>query len=97
MEFCCKLYSIFASPLVTYTVGHLYKGHMGPGNLSTVEKLSTLQRWKGISTIGESVFGVLESVLCREVVYIIVSFIGRVLSFNSSLFSCSPWHSRTQN
>ena len=53
------------------------KDTLGPPNLSTVERLSTLQRWKCISTIRESIFGALESVLCREVVYM-VSFIRRV-------------------
>ena len=54
------------------------KDTLGPANLSTVERLSTLQRWKCMSTIGKSIFGALESVLCKEVVYM-VSFIGRVL------------------
>ena len=56
----------------------LEKDTLGPANLFTVERLSTLQRWKCISTIGESICGALESVLCREVVYM-VSFIGSVL------------------
>ena len=54
------------------------KDTLGPANLSTVERLFTLQMSKCISTIGKSIFGALESVLCREVVYM-VSFIGRVL------------------
>ena len=62
----------------TYTGEPLYKGHIGPANLSTVERLSTLQRWKCISTIGKSTFGALECVLCREVISM-VSFIGSVL------------------
>ena len=55
------------------------KDTLGPGNLSTVERLSTLQRWKiCVRTIGKSIFGALQSVLCREVISM-VSFIGRVL------------------
>ena len=54
------------------------KEKLGPGNLSTVERLSTLQGRKCISTIVKSIFGALQSVLCREVISM-VSFIGRVL------------------
>ena len=54
------------------------KDTLGPGNLSTVERLSTLQRWKCMSTIGKSTSGVLERVLCREVISM-VYFVGRVL------------------
>ena len=54
------------------------KDTLGPGNLSAVERLSTLQRWKCISTIGKSLIGASESVLCREVVYM-ESFIQRIL------------------
>ena len=54
------------------------KDTLGPANMSTVERLSTFRGGKYISTIRKSIFGALESVLCREVVYM-VSFIGRVL------------------
>ena len=40
---------------------------LGQTTLPTVESLSTLQRYKGISTIGKSIYGALGSVLCREV------------------------------
>ena len=62
--YVCTLHKLWCS-----TGGPLYKGHIGIRyKLSTVERLSTLQRWKCISTIGKSTFGALESVLCREVI-----------------------------
>ena len=54
------------------------KDTLGPAILSTVERLSTLQRWKMYYYIGKSTFGALERVLCREVISM-VSFIGSVL------------------
>ena len=62
----------------------MYKGDLsikdtlGPANLSTVERLSTLQRWKCISTIGKSTCSALECVLCMEVTSM-MSFFGSVL------------------
>ena len=44
------------------------KDALGPAKMSTVERLSTLQRWKCMNNIGESMFGASKSVLCREVV-----------------------------
>ena len=42
------------------------KDTLVPANLSTVERLSTPQRWRCISTIEKSTFGALGRVLCRE-------------------------------
>ena len=41
---------------------------MGPANLSTVRGCPFFKGEKCISTIGKSTFGVLERVLCREVI-----------------------------
>ena len=57
----------------------LYKGHIG------TKPLSTLQRLKCINMIGKSIFGPLESVLCREVPSI-VSFIQSVIEVQ--LYTC---------
>ena len=74
--------STWSSHIITYCIhiqGDLsVKDTLGLAILSTVERLSTLQRWKCISTIGKSTFGALERVLCREVISM-VSIIGRVL------------------
>ena len=45
----------------------LYKGSMGPSNLTAVERLSTLQRWKCFGTMDRSISDTSESVLYREV------------------------------
>ena len=54
------------------------KDTLGPADLSTVERLSTLQRWNVSALYGKSTFGALESVLCREVISI-VSYIWSIL------------------
>ena len=59
------------------------KSMLGPANLSTFERLSTFWRLKHISNIGKSSFGVLDSVLCREV---FVSFVEE--SFNRGSTVC---------
>ena len=64
------------------------KDTLGPANLFTVERLSTIQRWKCINTIGESMFGVLESVLCRELISM-VSY-NRCSTVTSEQHSLSP-------
>ena len=62
-----------------YTVEPLYKGHIGTSKfVHCREVVHSSEVKKCISTIGKSIFGALESVLCKEVVYM-VSFIGRVL------------------
>ena len=63
-----------------------YSGHIGTSNLSTVERMSTLhdQKLKCNSTIRKSNFGALESILCREVLYM-VSFIHRILNRGSTV------------
>ena len=49
------------------------KDTLGTPDLSTVERLPTLQRWNVSTRYGKSTFGGLESVLCREVISIVSS------------------------
>ena len=83
-----NLYTLYAF-CMNYVMPVLWdlfiKDTLWPANLSTVERLSTLQRWKCISTIGKSIFGALKSVLCREVVYM-VSFIGVFFNRGSTVY-----------
>ena len=60
-------------------MGPLYKGHIGTSYfVHCREVVQPSEVKKCISTIGESTFGALERVLCREVISM-VSFIGSVL------------------
>ena len=62
------------------TVGPLYKGHIGTSKFVHCREVVHSSEVKNVLAlyICLRIFGALESVLCREVVYM-VSFIGRVL------------------
>ena len=76
IKFC--LFVIITEQIALLQWDLFIKDTLGPANLSTVERLSTLRRWKMYEHYREVYFWCLKSVLCREVVYM-VSYIGRVL------------------
>ena len=79
--------------LLDYTVEPLNKGHFGDNinsaDVSFVERLSSLRRFKMYYNYREINFVTLTCVLCREVYYTVCPYLGGSTIGGSTVYDCT--------